>query len=64
MNKIKNQETLAKIDKYIMKNSNIFQKIGWKILEFIEWDNNHNFLQWFSLVFSILTLIIVIIKKS
>lgn len=35
MDKIKNQETLAKIDKVIMKKSNIFQRIGWKILEFM-----------------------------
>lgn len=34
------------------------------ILEFIEWNNNHNFIQWFSLGFSILALIIGIIKKS
>ena len=64
MEKIKNQETLAKINKVIMKKSNIFQKIGWKILEFIELDNNYNLFQWLLIIFNILILIIVIIKKS
>lgn len=63
MEKIKNQETLAKINKVIMKKSNIFQKIGWKILEFIELDNNYNLFQWLLIIFNILILIIVIIKK-
>lgn len=63
MEKTKNQETLAKINKVIMKKSNIFQKIGWKILEFIELDNNYNLFQWLLIIFNILILIIVIIKK-
>ena len=60
---MEDQEIMSKIDKVIKKKSNMFQRIGWKILEFMEWNNKYNFLQWFSLLFSILTLIIVIVKK-